>query len=686
MPTVTATSYPYTPFPTVPTPEVGGGNPLDKAFQHFETSPAMFGGLQATALQKFGETLGQSANTLANTAIDIQNYHNKVVVDQQITSYEDKINAVLYGDPTNAQDAGYMGLQGQAALDARPAARAQLEQLRKDHQSVLQNTPQRLAFDNQSRGYLNRALGYIGQHYEAEYNRNAQQTMEGRAGVALTNVGIASNNNDFEAFKSAWGTGRAALIDSFNIPGRQLAPELQEAKLREYDEKAVFDWTTKLATRDPVAADAFADANRDYMPTRYDDAKRAVKAEATKAQDNWIQNGGPRPTSVPSMVPRQPNLPGGTFFNRIVNAGERSAQAAVSPKGNVGVSQISPDTAKEIASERGIPYDEDRLRTDERYNRQLGEAYANKMLQRYGGNEMLAAAAYNAGPGTVDQWLKDIGDPRSGKVSPEEWARKIPVAETRDYVMRVAPPGATRLGGTGTPATSILGGPPNRTRVPPDPGYGTPGSFPSGPGGAGTAPPPGGYPPPRAAGVDPASRGLPTTDAAAPIEVWGDSLGMGLNSRLQTPGRSTGGARPAAILADIKKEPEDRWQGKRVVLASGSNGNDMDTVEETAQYLKDHGASVVLVGYGPRFPQKNARLADISNRLGLRVVPAEGVDPAEGVHPSSEGYDSMVRTIRTQPRGLQSGQAPTLTPPGPTTPGPGPVEPGPNEPRRRRRS
>ncbi len=111
--------------------------------------------------------------------------------------------------------------------------------------------------------------------------------------------------------------------------------------------------------------------------------------------------------------------------------------AAVSPKGARGLMQLMPGTARDMAAELGLPFDEARLTSDAEYNKRLGSAYLNKMLERYDGHQALALAAYNAGPGKVDEWLKNHGDPRRGDIDAASWIQKIPFQETRDYTRNI---------------------------------------------------------------------------------------------------------------------------------------------------------------------------------------------------------------------------------------------------------
>lgn len=109
----------------------------------------------------------------------------------------------------------------------------------------------------------------------------------------------------------------------------------------------------------------------------------------------------------------------------------------VSPKGAVGVAQVMEDTGPEAARLAGVPWDRDKWLNDTRYNAKLGQAYFGAQMKKYDNNPVLAVAAYNAGPGAVDGWIKQFGDPRTGAVSNEQFAAVIPYDETRNYVAKV---------------------------------------------------------------------------------------------------------------------------------------------------------------------------------------------------------------------------------------------------------
>lgn len=110
---------------------------------------------------------------------------------------------------------------------------------------------------------------------------------------------------------------------------------------------------------------------------------------------------------------------------------------AVSSAGARGLMQLMPGTAQEVARAVGLDYSPNRLVTDAAYNALLGSTYLNTQLERYDGSLVLAAAAYNAGPGNANKWIRAYGDPRADNVDPVIWVELIPFQETRTYVKRV---------------------------------------------------------------------------------------------------------------------------------------------------------------------------------------------------------------------------------------------------------
>lgn len=137
-------------------------------------------------------------------------------------------------------------------------------------------------------------------------------------------------------------------------------------------------------------------------------------------------------------APYEPAAPPDPAFSLGIMRQESSFDiAAVSPSGARGLMQLMPPTAQGIARELGIPAAVAALTSDATHNIRLGTAYLQEVLTRFDGCLPLAAAAYNAGPNRVSQWLADNGDPRTGPVDMVDWIELIPSAETRNYVQRV---------------------------------------------------------------------------------------------------------------------------------------------------------------------------------------------------------------------------------------------------------
>jgi soluble lytic murein transglycosylase len=100
--------------------------------------------------------------------------------------------------------------------------------------------------------------------------------------------------------------------------------------------------------------------------------------------------------------------------------------------GAIGLMQLMPATGREVARQIRLPYKGVHTLTQPESNIRLGTSYLGRMAQRYGGNSVLATAAYNAGPHRVDRWL-----PESGSIDARVWIENIPFNETRKYVKRV---------------------------------------------------------------------------------------------------------------------------------------------------------------------------------------------------------------------------------------------------------
>lgn len=118
----------------------------------------------------------------------------------------------------------------------------------------------------------------------------------------------------------------------------------------------------------------------------------------------------------------------------VIKAESNFRTEAVSNKSAIGLMQIVEDTALDVARKNNIEIDYNNVKNellDEDNNINIGTKYLSILLQRYQNTEV-ALAAYNAGIGTVDNWIEKGIIKKDGSD-----IENIPYKETNNYVRKI---------------------------------------------------------------------------------------------------------------------------------------------------------------------------------------------------------------------------------------------------------
>jgi soluble lytic murein transglycosylase len=105
---------------------------------------------------------------------------------------------------------------------------------------------------------------------------------------------------------------------------------------------------------------------------------------------------------------------------------------ARSTAGALGLMQLMPRVGRSTARRLKLDVRGSDAILEVENNLRLGTAFLQNLLKRHSGNQLLATAAYNAGPGRVKSWR-----PHDGSLPADVWVETIPYEETRDYVKNV---------------------------------------------------------------------------------------------------------------------------------------------------------------------------------------------------------------------------------------------------------
>lgn len=394
--------------------------------------------------QQAGAAMSSFGGDVGKIALDMQAQANQARFDQAASEGRELDAKLKYGN--GRDEPGYANLRGGDAL-FRPDQKALPDEyaakLRDGLDKIgatLGNDVQRQAFASFSNSlmtsqwestsahmaresqvfYLSQAKGTVDQRIDDLKRNYADPVAMDRAinGYSETRDGrtlFVEKGIKQAAYEAAQLTG-ASSIEAENTARKAVSNGVKSAAL------------AAMQDGNPAYADALIKKYSDQMDA---DDILAVRGHITKEMDNRI--GMAKGLAVAQSTPLTVGE-GERAFNILLQAESGGRQFGpdgaplTSPKGAVGIAQIMPGTGPEVAKLAGLPWDEERFRTDPAYNKALGMAYFQEQARVNGGDLSKAYAAYNAGPGALRDAVRKAGD--GG-----DWLSLLPT-ETQNYVTK----------------------------------------------------------------------------------------------------------------------------------------------------------------------------------------------------------------------------------------------------------
>lgn len=400
--------------PKFDAPEImPSGQPL--RYMNLDTSPDTFGAGIGRGLQQIGKAGMQFSDMLEANAEKMRSDAAKTSANQAF------IDASLR---MGQAEADYFTSMGSNAQTEYPSFIENLQTIRKEALDSLGDDEAKQLFDQAIQSKMLSGIDQGSTHAAKQGMAAAVDAAEARVELVLNDS--ATRFADENLFQSNLATLEEQVTDMARLQG--WTPEVTMQKLHTLNSAAWETRITSMAASDPIGA-----------KKTYDRVRDTLTVESRLRIQNSVINSLETSAASLGLTDARSGYNGNvrSSFRAGILKAEGGGSGVSSPAGAVGLMQVMPETGRIVARQLGIPWDPNRLKYDDNYNLVIGTAYLNQMLDRFGGNEWLAAAAYNAGPGAVDKWVKQYGDPRLGQISNEQWAAKIPYAETRGYVAKV---------------------------------------------------------------------------------------------------------------------------------------------------------------------------------------------------------------------------------------------------------
>lgn len=384
-------------------------------------SPDAFGAQVGRALQ----SMGQGISNIGEMAAKLQQDKQANDALRAANEAKNELRPMLFDS-----EYGAFAQTGGNAMGIDKTIDAAMTNIKQKHLKSITDPRVREAFDKiwlrEEEATKDRVALHQMKELSTYKNENSKATLLGSIQDAYNYY-----NDDKALGRAVEEAYRAIDANTMGLPPEAIAQAKQEAESSIYL-AAISRW----AAEDPSKALDFYTANKDKLSGK--DHVTATGFVDAARKNRQAQNYVAEITGAGAAA--------GNLYDAVQWAESSNRPDAVSDDGALGLMQLMPGTAREVATAIGradvAGLDDEQLKqlltTDTALNHRLGQTYLNKQLQRYNGDVEAALVAYNAGPDWADKFLAaNAGKPpgqRDYGLVPENPKLK---SETEGYVKKV---------------------------------------------------------------------------------------------------------------------------------------------------------------------------------------------------------------------------------------------------------
>jgi hypothetical protein len=433
-------------------------NNVSLGSQQIQATPDEFGGQVAQAVGQLGQAGRQVGSELSESGQFLANIQRETDSNNQYANSFSPALRDIYSK--------YYALQGKDAVDQLPSFQKQIQDLQSQQRDQLKDPLAQHMFDQVSTRRTQMELDGMSRYADTQNKVYQQQASDGM--VKSFQQQAADKWNDPILFNGMLQSVSAERMTHAASIGQPV--EYAKAVIAQDVSKMWSDRLSMMANSDPVGAYSMLEHGEDWSAggqAQHTDVRSQIDPNLLPSLEAHLLNGAKQvlarnvahgliygqgaldPQTLSGATQGQPALTG--IVQKLEGGTGPNGESLTSLKGAQGAMQVMPNTAANPGF--GVTPAKDNSPAE---LARVGRDYLGAMTARYQ-DPALTLAAYNAGPGQVDKWIAQYGDPRTGQISDADFAAKIPFAETRAYVGKglamIQQPGARP---TAMPTTSEL--------------------------------------------------------------------------------------------------------------------------------------------------------------------------------------------------------------------------------------